>query len=204
MNKKNQIWVVITSVFVMISCQSAPTKETSLQTLSLDIDESFVYWKGYESLTDTAKYHMGTVAFIGGKVILNNQNGNLTIESGEVIVDMNSIKESNDLIELEDNLKSVDFFYIEKFSKANFVVEKQIDNILYGTAYIIGQKFPLESEINIVEKGTDVLVEISSFHIDFSQTKMLFFMENLKNDIENQHNPNLEFSINLVLHQPTL
>ena len=206
--KINSIFGVIAlSTIVIASCESpAATVEEKVEdkieevnvevlTMSVDSSQSIVNWRGYESPTDPNEFHEGTVKFLDGSVTISEENGALTITEGTVNVDMNSIKESQELTDLEAHLKSGDFFDVNQFAAASFKLESHTGDMITGTATIIGKEFPVEA--NVTVSKTEVTV--SSFRIDMSGAEMPFFVADMKQAPEKQHDPNLEFNVKLVL-----
>lgn len=95
-------------------------KETEIEFTALEGDfvinpkESIVEWSGRK----IGRKHVGTVSIKEGMFYFAGNN----FESGEIILDMNSISdedlEGKDRQTLINHLKSEDFFYVEKFPKA--------------------------------------------------------------------------------------
>ncbi|MEA5406100.1 YceI family protein [Arcicella sp. DC2W] len=94
------------------------------QKFDLSISESQVFWKGTPAFGFGG--HEGTLKFSAGNIIVAN-NGK--IQGGSFIIDMNSIKNTyqKDLKgqrNLEEHLKADDFFAVNKYPQANFVIVK--------------------------------------------------------------------------------
>jgi polyisoprenoid-binding protein YceI len=109
---------LILSALVGFAFSPLNTKEV----VSIDTDESVIEWKAYKV---TGK-HNGTVKI---------KNGNLEMENGELVggsfdIDMTSITvddlEGNSKAKLEGHLKSADFFNVEEFNQAKFVITRVI------------------------------------------------------------------------------
>jgi polyisoprenoid-binding protein YceI len=86
---------------------------------AVDLNESYVAWEGYKPTGE----HNGTVNLLSGKL---NFSGDELV-GGEFVMDMNSItvldltdEESN--AKLTGHLKSDDFFDVEKYPTARFVI----------------------------------------------------------------------------------
>ncbi len=105
--------------------ESAPATETATTTpvaaetvekdvYVVDTATSTIAWKG--SFVSGAKSHTGTIMLKAGK----GKFENLAITTGEFVIDMASIKESEGNAQLETHLKSDDFFNVEKFPEAKF------------------------------------------------------------------------------------
>lgn len=106
--------------------ESMPTTDTATTTPTaavetvekdvyvIDTATSTITWKG--SFVSGAKSHTGTIMVKSGK----GKFENAVITTGEFVVDMASIKESEANAQLETHLKSDDFFNVEKFPEAKF------------------------------------------------------------------------------------
>lgn len=103
--------------------ETREARETTVKSsdlmYSVDLNESYVAWEGYKP---TGK-HDGTVSLLSGK--LNFKGDDLV--GGEFVMDMNSItvldltdEDSN--AKLTGHLKSDDFFDVEKYPTARFVI----------------------------------------------------------------------------------
>lgn len=80
----------------------------------IDTATSSMTWKG--SFVSGARSHTGTIMLKSGK----GKFENATISTGEFVIDMASIKDSEGNEKLETHLKSDDFFNVEKFPEAKF------------------------------------------------------------------------------------
>ena len=80
----------------------------------VDTATSTITWKG--AFVSGAKSHTGTIMVKSGK----GKFENAAITSGEFVIDMASIKDSEGNTQLETHLKSDDFFNVEKFPEAKF------------------------------------------------------------------------------------
>lgn len=128
---KNFLLLAVASVFA-VACTSAPDSdeaqvgdakqenEVSAEAVAyaVDLNESVVEWVG----TKTNGRHHGTVQLQSG--ILQVNDG--VIEGGEFVLDMNTINDEDLKGEskgkLEGHLKSGDFFKVEEFPTARFVL----------------------------------------------------------------------------------
>ncbi len=91
----------------------------------LSIKESKLQWTGKQLVGGG---HVGTINFVSGS-ITSSASGDIT--QGEFVLDMNSIKNTDIKPEagakdLEDHLKSEDFFSVAKYPRANFSILKVI------------------------------------------------------------------------------
>lgn len=87
-----------------------------METYTVDIAKSTVTWEGKKFSGD----HNGTVNLIDGN--LNFQGK--TLKSGSFTANMNTIKDNDGNAKLEVHLKADDFFGVDKFPTATFVIRK--------------------------------------------------------------------------------
>lgn len=85
----------------------------------LDLNSAYVFWKGSNSFTS----HKGTVKLKSGFLTIVNRE----LKSGEFVIDMATINNREGLEKLEKHLKSADFFEVEKYPTAKFVITKVIN-----------------------------------------------------------------------------
>ena len=106
------------------------------ETYKVSVEDSKLIWTG-----ERVKYgHSGTVNVLSGELILDKK----TLKGGTFAIDMTSIQDKD----LEDekrngrltgHLKSADFFDVEKFPLANFVITKaKQDKVDKGTYEVTG------------------------------------------------------------------
>lgn len=128
-------------------------------TSIIDITDSKVEWKGYKILKSDHTSHFGTLAFKSGTVEF--VDGKVT--GGKFIVDMNSLKnldlesDAEQKTNLENHLKSSDFFDTENNPESNFVITKVSENpnnsdynsVIQGNLTIKGKTNPVTFNANI-------------------------------------------------------
>ena len=108
-----------------VEVKEAVKVETNVAELNnIDVATSVLNWKG----TKPTGAHNGTIALKSGGMLV--ENGKLT--KGEFIVDMNSIKNldmagSKGAAKLEGHLKNEDFFEVNVYPTAKFVITKVED-----------------------------------------------------------------------------
>ncbi|MES2416833.1 MAG: YceI family protein [Bacteroidota bacterium] len=85
-------------------------------TYTVDVAQSSVTWEGKKFVGG----HVGTVNLTSGSLVFNGKK----LTSGSFATDMTTIKESKANAGLEKHLKSADFFGVDKFPAANFVIKK--------------------------------------------------------------------------------
>ena len=119
--KKIMVITVIAGLLTVLS--NAQTK------LTADAEKTKLEWLG-EKVTGE---HKGTINLQSGWLSMNNN----TIVSGEFLIDMKSIKDSESNERLEGHLKSDDFFGVEKFPVARLVLTGS-DSFDKGSATVKG------------------------------------------------------------------
>ena len=90
----------------------------------LSLKESTLFWKGNYAVGTNG--HEGTLQFFSGALTLS---ANRKITGGSFVIDMNSIKNTDEEDEkgrknIEGHLKSNDFFDVKKFPTATFTIVK--------------------------------------------------------------------------------
>ncbi len=129
MKKKILFGSLFLSVFIVSSFhpkvnKAKPTGKKAIQkadTHIVDIDKSKIYWTG----TGVNKEHTGYVTIQSGSLLIDTK----TITSGFFYVNMKSItdtdiKDAGFKKNLEDHLKSQDFFFSAKFPTSTFKIIK--------------------------------------------------------------------------------
>lgn len=129
---KKSIFAIAFAALAMVSCKSEKNKvetkeavkevkqvENVINSYKVNVAESSIAWKG----SKPTEYHNGTMKLTSG--VFDVSEG--LIKAGEFVVDMNSIvcedlKEDQGKAKLEAHLKNADFFDVEKFPTAKFVV----------------------------------------------------------------------------------
>ena len=91
---------------------------------NLDLTTSVMTWKG----TKPTGSHDGTVAFKSGGMVVEND----VLKGGEFVIDMNTIKNldmvgSDGAANIEKHLKAPDFFDIEVYPTAKFVITSVLE-----------------------------------------------------------------------------
>ena len=183
-------------LFAFISCKNTPKAEavqpaakpdtirvTPISTegaSTFTITEGIVTWSGTKTLKKDG--HQGTIAVEGGELMVNQ--GQLI--KGKVILDMNSlsvsdIKDPGERRDLESHLKDADFFEVEKYPKAEFVIEEVLPNNLPGYNWVLSGQLTMKDKtlpVNIPVKVSivgDVLqAESASFPINRTQWGISF------------------------------
>ncbi|MEJ2753639.1 MAG: YceI family protein, partial [Chloroflexota bacterium] len=129
---KNVFGLSLLAVLLLVG--SAFTTADDFISYNVDTVESVIYWKGYK----VTGQHDGIVNIQSGA--LDYDNGQLV--GGNFTIDMSSITvkdlEGDYKAKLEGHLKSEDFFGVEKFPTAKFVITKVMSRGMPGDYRIEG------------------------------------------------------------------
>lgn len=156
-----------------------PSKlQASKDSFQIDTAQSIIYWLG-KSPTGS---HNGRLNFKSGILY----GGNLQIQSADLTVDMNSIRnldieEASDRNDLENHLKNEDFFNVSQYPEAQLKVENiveikdSINNaMITGTLTIKGVSNLLVVKGKIDYSSDGVLVTIPEFTIDRTNYNIMY------------------------------
>ncbi len=114
---RNLNQLLIIALFLSFSAYSQGKADLSLK-------ESTIFWKGNYAIGTNA--HEGTLQFLSG---ILTQSANNKVTGGSFIIDMNSLKNTDIEDEkgrknIEEHLKSNDFFDVKKYPTATFTIVK--------------------------------------------------------------------------------
>ena len=207
---KMKIFFYTSLLLLLFSCTEEVSTDTPPNTKTVEdeiivsnytIDTSLtvIAWTGYEEINvDTPDFHTGTVKALNGNFEITEVNGEKSVSNAQLTIDMNTIKESDDIEKLENHLKSPDFFDVNQFTTTNFIYDKFEDGKLYGKINVIGTELPLETEVEFIESENGITIKTKPFKIDFKPANMPFFIEDAKQPESEQHDPLLEFELTVV------
>ncbi|MFZ0282000.1 MAG: YceI family protein [Bacteroidales bacterium] len=157
-------------LFLLVFLVSLTGSINSQEKLSADKEKSKISWLG-EKVTGQ---HTGTIDLQSGWLeLLDNK-----IVSGEFIIDMTSIKESERNEKFEGHLKSDDFFGVDKFPVAKLVITGSTSfekgtGVVKGSLTIKGITNPIEFKAvtQKVDEGTrfyaNIIIDRSKFNIRY-------------------------------------
>ena len=177
---KQSILAIAFLALTAISCKTEKNKaetgeevkevekvENVINSYKANVSESTVTWKGSKPTGS----HNGVVSLQNG--VFDIENG--TLKAGEFSIDMNSIS-CEDLEagkgkeDLEDHLKSADFFDTEKFPSAKFEVasseEKEGKLYVTGNLTIKDVTKSISIPVSISENGEEATLTSETFSID--------------------------------------
>jgi polyisoprenoid-binding protein YceI len=162
-------------------------------TYGVDTTASVINWNNFEG---TEVDHSGTVNVLNGSMDITTTNGVGVITAANLTVDMNSIQEGSE--KLEGHLKNEDFFDVNQFATTTFAFDRHENDMIYGTATIVGKEVAVEAPATVTVDGDNATVEVGEFKIDFAALEMPFFIADVEMPVEEQHDPMIGFSATIV------
>lgn len=127
----------------------------SQQSISPD---SYITWYGENKIQ--VKSHTGTLKFNSDVSFLGlapkNEAGDMEIVGGQLLVDMKTLAGENEPEMLINHLKSADFFDVDTYPEANFVVTGKAEGQVKGFLTIKGvtQEVSVPYTLSSLEDGT--------------------------------------------------
>jgi polyisoprenoid-binding protein YceI len=137
-------------------------------------EKSKFFWTGYASVGNYAP--TGTIKLSAGSLVFDGKN----ISKAVFEFDMKTISQDNK--DLQNHLRNEDFFDVEKFPKATFILEKITGNQAIGLLKIkdVEQKisFPItfKKSKNMIQIQATIIVNRTDFGIKYNSTN---FFSNL-------------------------
>jgi len=192
-NKLSIIYLVLILAPLVYGCGGAvkegnksatANSAASGEKYSIDITESVVTWEG-SMVFDFGKEHIGYIHLSKGDFIIDK--GKLV--GGEVEIDMNSMefKDKEDKNPPIKHLKSPDYFDVEKFPIATFVITK-VDSVVRDNIKVTGDltikgvtnavTFPAQIEVKdgVVNANGKIVIDRTEWGIRYKSGK---FYDNL-------------------------
>lgn len=165
---------------------------------SVDTAASMVSWKAYGSLTDTSKYHTGSLKLSAGNITTSDSAGTSTLTAGDLTFDMASATDAAGMTDLDTHLESAEFFDIAQFATSTFTFESFDGTNATGTLSLIGKTVSISAPTVITITPESVNIEVSMFLIDFLAMEMPYFVADAKQKPAKQHNPKVEVTATIV------
>lgn len=158
-----------------VNNQTTEAMDIENSNYSINTEQSLVNWEAAKII---GHGHTGEVKFKeGAAVIENGKVKNVTLK-----VDMTTIKDNDGSEALETHLKSDDFFSVENFQEAEFVLTQIENDMAKGALTIKGITNEIEVPFNVSEVDGNFVVN-SEFQIDRTLWDIRFgsgkFFENL-------------------------
>ncbi|MEO6691980.1 MAG: YceI family protein [Saprospiraceae bacterium] len=175
-----KVILLLISISLVLSCKNSGQKDKEVIADSsqkygtlyeVKTDQSIIYWIGKAALTS----HNGSVKIKTGSLEIDTYG---QIKSGTFKIDMQSISnldiaDVKDKKKLEDHLKSVDFFAVDSFPEADFIITKVQyisdslgNHLITGDLTIKGKVNEINIKANVISSGNTVMVTVPEFTID--------------------------------------
>lgn len=151
--------------------EAAAPAASNVETVDYKITDGTVYWTATKA---NEKQHVGNFKTSGGVLKV----GGGTVHGGNAVIDMKSLLvtdlEGKDKADLESHLKDSDFFEVNKFPTAEFVIDDVLPNksipdypwVVTGTLTMKGKSQSINIPSKIIEKDGIVTVESPTFVIN--------------------------------------
>jgi len=180
------LFTIVTLGIAVVSCnktkeaqttnsETALVSEESSQKYRVNSAESVIEWKGFKPTGS----HNGTINLENGTLTTNNGK----INSGTFLINMSSIKESENNARLEGHLKSPDFFDVEKFPTGAFEITGIKESMLSGNLTIKGITNNVSFSVSISDEGGDLLLTSDAFTINRSKWDIRYKSKSFFNDL---------------------
>lgn len=206
--KKNifNLLIIVATGIAIVGCKNktekAPEtiKETAMLatgeavTYNVNLEESTIEWQGFKPTGS----HKGTINIVSGTFTTNDGK----LQSGSFVIDMSSIKESEDNAKLEGHLKSADFFDIEKFPTAGFKItglaSKDGNTMLSGNLTIKGITNNVTFAVTVTNEADVLTVSSEVFTIDRSKWNVRYGSKSFFDDLKDKFiNDDIELKISI-------
>lgn len=171
------------TIFVLLLAIMTAPLTYGQNKLQADVQKTKLEWLGEKVLGK----HTGTIQLQSGWLTWNNNR----ITSGEFLIDMKTIRDDDGLTNLENHLRSDDFFSVEKFPVSKLVITGS-DSFEKGTATVKGNLTikgitnPIEFTAAVQKKddGTwfysNIIVDRTKYDVRYGSGK---FFDNLGDKI---------------------
>lgn len=191
--KKVLIYLLILQGLILFSCKNTQEKgpienidmkgavDHAKYGTRFDIDpvNSMVNWTGFKPTGS----HNGSIMIKKGEVFTDNDG---KVMGGLIHLDMKSIecldiKDVNDKKDLEDHLKSPEFFNVDSFPVVEFFVdsfqivpEEKTNTVVFGQLTIKGITHSLEIKAHIGMAGDVMMITVPEFKLDRTKWNMTY------------------------------
>lgn len=186
--------------------QEAATASETANTYEINTEESTIEWRG----TKPTGEHQGTIDVQSGTISATQEE----IESGNVVIDMNSITVTDegiadeDRTNLENHLKGTvegketDFFNVEEYPTATFeitgVTESNGQKMLQGNLTIKEDTKNIEFPVSTSIDENELTLESETFTIDRTDWKVNYGSQSVFDNLgDNWISDEIELKINV-------
>ncbi len=209
--KLHMLKVILLSSFVLVSLAAysqASAKKATANKMAVNTNESLVNWLGKKPGGE----HNGTVKLTEGTIQLAGNE----ISGGSFVIDMNSIvnldlKDEGMNQRLVGHLKSSDFFDVEKYPTASFVITKvsrlksttsaalKVTHRIEGDLTIKGITKSIVFDAHVSNAGGKLVATTESFVIDRTLWTVNYQSKSVFAELKDQFiNDNITLSVKLA------
>ncbi|MEE1884031.1 YceI family protein [Pedobacter flavus] len=193
--KSTLLTSALSIAFIALTAFNTP--KVKPESYSVDTKKSNITWFGKKF----SGSHKGTVAIKSGSLTFDNKK----LINGTFVADMNSIKDDDGSKNLENHLKSDDFFGAQKFPNASFTVKKVAGSganlNITGDLTIKGitQSITFPAKISWNSDGS-ATAKVEKIVIDRTKYDIKYKSKSLFGDLgDNFIYDEFEFGVNLVV-----
>lgn len=160
-----------------------------VKTTPLKVKESKIEWIGKK----VTGQHNGTIQLKSGEVLLSGKK----VVGGTFVVDMPTIKvldlEGEWKDKLEGHLKSDDFFGVDKFKEAKFVIKKVQGNKVTGDLTIKGKTIAHTFNLKVTGNSISGTINVDRTKYDIRYGSKSFFNDLQDKAIDDEFQLKLDF-----------
>ena len=176
---------------VLISCKNDPAPQTESATApkpdtvrvepvptagaaTFAVTEGTVYWQGKKALGNP---HNGTIKVATGELMVNQGrllSGNITLDMTSIAV--TNLNDGGEKRDLESHLKDKDFFEVQKFPQAEFVITEVLPSnlpafnwVVRGDLTIKDKSHPVNIPVKMTIDGDKLEATSATFPINRTQ-----------------------------------
>lgn len=189
----------VTIVFIAIILASFSLQEKNIEEFQSNIvlKSAYIFWEGANPFTT----HRGTVKLKSGYLTIVNSQ----LLSGKFVVDMTTIHNREGHKKLEKHLKSANFFEVEKYPTATFVITNVVQkhNKVQITGDVTIKGITKQVSVNgvILENDKAYIVRSEVFKLNRAEFNVKYmsksFFKNLRDKFIND-DVNMSFSLKIL------
>lgn len=147
---------ILTSVMILIC---AVVSAQSVEQFNVNPAKSTVNWSGKKIVGGLTE---GTILVEKGKLTFTKQK----LSAGEIVMNTKSIASEKAAAKLIDHLKNEDFFSVDKFPTASFVITSVSGNLIKGKMTIKGITNEISFTADVVYTKDAVSVKAQQIKVD--------------------------------------
>ncbi|MFT5820578.1 MAG: polyisoprenoid-binding protein YceI [Crocinitomix sp.] len=165
---------------------------TTHQSYSIDTASTVINWMNYDGEEVS---HQGAVKALEGNFEVATTGDELAVSAGYILVDLNSITESEGSDKLIGHLMAPDFFDVNQFATTEFVFNSFEDGMMSGSLTVLGKEVEVSAPVSISADENGATLELGEFAVDFAAFEMPFFVREKEEAPEGEwHNSSIGFT----------